>query len=103
MLAEGQVVGGAVGRWWGGSCELLQLWVEPSHRRQGLGAKLLRRFEGRASAHGCTAIYLETFSFQRPQLYVAHGYKTEWARTGFPHGIVKYHMLKELRGHEPAA
>lgn len=102
-VAEGQVVGGAIGRWWGSNCELQQLWVEPSHRRQGLGARLLQQFEVSASSHGCTAVYLETFSFQAPQLYVAHGYKIEWERTGFPHGIVKYHMLKRLRGYETAA
>ena len=34
---SGQVLGGAIGRWWGACCELQQLWVEPAHRRMGIG------------------------------------------------------------------
>ena len=39
----GLVVGGAVGRTWGECCELMQLWVEPACRRQGVGTGLSAR------------------------------------------------------------
>jgi GNAT superfamily N-acetyltransferase len=51
---SGLVVGGAVGRWWGTCCEVQQLWVEPAHRRQGIGARLVLAFEAHARQHGCT-------------------------------------------------
>ncbi|MBK6295606.1 MAG: GNAT family N-acetyltransferase [Rhodoferax sp.] len=93
---SGQVVGGAVGRRWGDCCELQQLWVEPAHRRLGIGSTLIRAFEAQASRHGCTSFYLETFSFQAPSLYIGLGYKVEYERKVYPHGIVKYHMGKQV-------
>jgi GNAT superfamily N-acetyltransferase len=94
--ASGEVLGGAVGRRWGSCCELQQLWVEPQHRQQGIGAKLVLAFEAHARSHGCTSVYLETFSFQAPGLYTALGYQVAYQRTEFPHGIVKHHMVKLL-------
>jgi len=93
-LQSGKVVGGAVGRWWGECCELQQLWVEPSHRRQGIGTQLIQAFEAHARSHGCKSFYLETFSFQAPGLYRSLGYQVEHERSGYPHGIVKYNMGK---------
>ena len=81
--AEGSIVGGAVGRTWGACCELQQLWVAPSHRCQGLGSLLVRRFEERAEYRGCRTFYLETFSFQAPTLYQSLGYEPRLALVPF--------------------
>jgi ribosomal protein S18 acetylase RimI-like enzyme len=94
--ASGRVIGGAVGRWWGHCCELQQLWVQPEHRRQGLGAELVRAFEMRAREHGCTSFFLETFNFQAPHLYESLGYRKAYAHDVYPHGIVKFMMVKHL-------
>ncbi|MGM9485921.1 GNAT family N-acetyltransferase [Ideonella sp. YS5] len=101
---DGTVLGGAVGRTWGLCCELQQLWVVPEHRRQGLGAELIRRFEAAARARGCRTAYLETFSFQAPSLYRSLGYEVRLALHGFPAGNVKYTMVHALKDDEhPAA
>lgn len=94
--SAGQIVGGAIGRRWGPCCELQQLWVEPSQRRQGIGSMLVRAFEERAQAHGCTAFYLETFSFQAPSLYRSLGYTVAYQHDVYPHAIVKYIMVKNV-------
>ncbi|WP_088286242.1 GNAT family N-acetyltransferase [Ideonella sp. A 288] len=94
--ADGHVIGGAVGRRWGRCGELQQLWVDASQRRQGLGAQLVRRFEDLARRHGCTQVYLETFSFQAPRFYRALGYRELAAIDGFAPGIVKFTMLHPL-------
>jgi ribosomal protein S18 acetylase RimI-like enzyme len=93
-LASGAVVGGAVGRLWGECCELQQLWVDPAYRRRGIGAKLVRLFEGRAAERGCRTFYLETFSFQAPAFYRSLGYGAAAEIGGFPGGIIKYLMLR---------
>jgi GNAT superfamily N-acetyltransferase len=93
--SSGQTVGGAVGRWWGSCCELQQLWVEPAHRRKGIGGQLIQAFETHARAHGCVSFFLETFSFQAPGLYLSLGYQVAYENTAYPHGIVKYHMVKQ--------
>jgi ribosomal protein S18 acetylase RimI-like enzyme len=100
-LASGAVVGGAVGRSWGACCELQQLWVHETHRRQRIGARLILAFEHRAQSRGCRTFYLETFSFQAPALYRSLGYEVRLELHGFAPGIVKYTMVHETSG-EPA-
>lgn len=97
---DGPVIGGAVGRTWGASCELQQLWVHEAHRRQGLGAQLVRRFEARAAARGVRHFYLETWSFQAPRLYASLGYRITHTMAEFPHGLVKY-VMERWAGEPP--
>ncbi|WP_425401139.1 GNAT family N-acetyltransferase [Aeoliella sp.] len=93
---SGTILGGAVGRWWGTCCELQQLWVAPEVRREGIGRELLTSFERHAIAHGCVLLFLDTFSFQAPAFYEAHGYHVEFERLGYPDGIARYHLAKQL-------
>lgn len=94
--AEGEVVGGAVGRTWGRCAELQQLWVSPAQRGQGLGTRLVRAFEQRAQERGCRLCYLETFSFQAPVLYRSLGYESVAMLEGFGDGITKHLMTHVL-------
>lgn len=94
--AAGRVVGGAVGRTWGECCELLQLWVDPALRQQGVGGRLVRAFEQRAAERGCRVVYLDTFTFQAPAFYRGLGYEAGLDIAGFGHGIVKHTMLRRL-------
>jgi ribosomal protein S18 acetylase RimI-like enzyme len=92
---SGQIVGGAVGRTWGRCCELLQLWVDPTFRTQGVATRLLRQFEQRAASRGCDVYYLTTLSFQAPGFYLKRGYASIAEISGYPDGITKYLMYKE--------
>lgn len=94
--ADGQPVAGAVGRTWGECCELQQLWVSAAHRHQGVGSRLLRDFEAHARARGCALVYLDTFSFQAPEFYKAHGYEVAFEIHGYAPGVVKHTMTKKL-------
>jgi len=95
-LPDGRVAGGAVGRRWGTCCELQQLWVDEGARRCGIGTRLMQAFDAHAAARGCTAVYLETFDFQAPGFYQRLGYRTEHVHGGYPHGIVRHHMVRHL-------
>jgi len=94
--AGGAVIGGAVGRSWGEACELQQIWVDPAHRGHGLGSELVRRFEALGRRRGCRTFYLETFNFQAPGFYGKHGYRVAAEVRAFPHGIVKFVMVREV-------
>ena len=88
-----------IARTWGACAELQQLWVAEEHRRKGVGSRLVRDYEARARARGCTTFYLTTFTFQAPSLYRALGYRSELEVDGFPEGIVKYVMLRRERNY----
>jgi GNAT superfamily N-acetyltransferase len=96
-LPSGEVVGGAIGRTCGKCCELQQLWVDEQLRGNGIGSRLLKLFEERASMRGCCTYYLETFSFQSPEFYRSLGYNVALEIKGFPDGIIKYVMVKETQ------
>ncbi len=93
-LPTGAVVGGAIGRTWGACCELQQLWVHPEHRGTGTGTRLVRLFEERAAARGCTTFYLDTFSFQARPFYERLGYEARFEIHGFSPGVVKHTMVR---------
>lgn len=100
--AEGEVIGGAIGRTWGRNAELQQMWVHERERGRGVGAGLLQLFEHEAAARGCTLVYLTTFSFQAPAFYARLGYREVLAVTGYTGGITWHTMHKSLEaGAEP--
>ena len=93
---DGHVIGGAVGRRWGECAELQQLWVQEESRRRGVGSALVREFLSRARAHGCNVVFVETFSFQAPRLYRSVGFRVAYENKLYPHGIVKFHMVRRF-------
>ncbi|HEX6945306.1 MAG TPA: GNAT family N-acetyltransferase, partial [Casimicrobiaceae bacterium] len=96
-MSSGEVIGGAIGRTWGECCELQQVWVNREHRRKGVATRVVKAFEQEALSRGCRTFYLETFSFQVPELYRKLGYQVGFELAGFPEGIVKYVMVKHDR------
>jgi GNAT superfamily N-acetyltransferase len=95
-LPGGDVIGGAVGRYWSQACELQQIWVHDDHRRRTIGKRLLRDFEEAARRRGCRLVYLDTFSFQAPDFYRKLGYGVACELTGFPDGASKFIMTRAL-------
>ena len=53
---------------------LTDLWVEASHRRKGLGSRLLELIETKASEAGMEHIYLWTAGRANQKFYKKHGY-----------------------------
>jgi len=79
---------------WGLCCELLQLWVQPELRLQGIGSRLMDAFEAEEQERGCQMVYLKTFSFQAPSFYLARGYEVALRTEGFTGGVVKFTLQK---------
>lgn len=72
------------------------LFVQPPHRHEGLGSRLLRRAEDYARAQGCVGSYLDTMSFQAPGFYAKHGYEVLATLEGLPKGMHKVYLFKRF-------
>jgi len=92
----GRIVGGLRARSWGRAAEIQQLWVRPDLRLRGLGLRLMEAAEAALVARGCALVYLETFSWQAPWLYLRCGYEIAAQFDGMPRQAVKYVMNKRL-------
>jgi len=94
--ADGALVGGITGWTWGGCGGITSLWLDPQHRGQGLGTRLLAAAENEIQRRGCDRVVVATMSFQAPDFYRRHGYNQvglggvsrimAWSRAGFRRG-----------------
>ncbi|PON19260.1 GNAT family N-acetyltransferase [Candidatus Entotheonella serta] len=69
-----EVVGGLYGKISYGWLFIELLSVPDQLRTQGTGSRLMRAAEELARQHGCTGIWLDTFSFQAPGFYRKLGF-----------------------------
>jgi ribosomal protein S18 acetylase RimI-like enzyme len=93
--AVGRVYAGLSGHTWGGAAEIRFLWVDESHRRSGIGSRLLRAAEEEARSRGCRKIVLSTHSFQAPDFYRKQGYIVAGECLDYPRGY-RHILLEKL-------
>jgi ribosomal protein S18 acetylase RimI-like enzyme len=93
----GDVLAGAAGHTWGGTCELRQVWVEPSRRRRGLGRRLLQAAEAEARRRGCHQLVLSTHGFQAPDFYRKLDFEIVAELPDYPRGHSQIFLRKRLR------
>ena len=93
---EGNLIGGILGGTYWGWMYVDILWVHESHRKRGIGSKLLAEAEKEAKARGCHHVHLDTMSWQAPEFYKKHGYTTIGILPDIPKGNQKHLLMKEL-------
>lgn len=94
--AGGQVVAGVTGTVWGSCLEIGFVWVHDAWRGQGVGRRLMDVMEAEARQRGCRVISLDTYTFQAPDFYRKLGYQEFGRVGGYPDGVEKVFMRKEL-------
>jgi GNAT superfamily N-acetyltransferase len=87
---------GLHGHTWGQCCQIKLLWVAESHRGMGIGTALLGAAEAEARRRGCKQIMLATHSFQAPDFYHRHGFRTVATIDDNPLGHADILMIKTL-------
>jgi ribosomal protein S18 acetylase RimI-like enzyme len=92
-----EITAAAAGHTWGETCELQQLWVAESLRRQGIGRRLLEEAEAEAIRRGCSQLILATHSFQAPRFYQNLGFKIVGTIPEYPRGHSQILLRKGLR------
>jgi GNAT superfamily N-acetyltransferase len=95
--ANANVIGGVVGEAYWGWVNFTAVWVHPEHRRKGIASTMLKQAEAQAVRLGYTQAYLDTFSFQVPDLYRRAGYEVFGQLDNFPAGVHRLFMRKSLQ------
>lgn len=72
------------------------LFVDESHRHNGLGSTLLQKVEGDAKAMGAYLAHLETYDFQALDFYLKHGYEVCGVLEDCPKDHNRYFLKKKL-------
>jgi ribosomal protein S18 acetylase RimI-like enzyme len=90
------IVAGAAGHTWGETCELRQVWVAASLRRQGFGRRLIAGAEAEAVRRGCRQLVLTTHSFQGPEFYRKLGFDVVSELPDYPRGYAHVLLRKRL-------
>ena len=92
----GVTVGGLTARI-GYSRMFVELLFVPEHLRgRRLGEQLMLEAERVAREHGCTGIWLDTFSFQAPGFYKKLGYTEFGTLADYPPGFTRHYLHKNL-------
>jgi len=98
VASDNTIIGGLVGQlcpaWhW---VHIAMLWVEETHRIQGIGRQLLRAAELEAVRRGCNYVQLETFSFAAKGFYEKQAYVVFGVQEDFPPGYQRFYLRKKL-------
>ncbi len=91
-----EIVGGLIGATYWDWFYIDVLWVKEELRGRGFGHSLLTTAEDVARQRGAKNAYLDTFSFQAPDFYKAHGYRIFGELPDFPLGHQRYFFTKQL-------
>lgn len=91
-----EVFGGLIGFTYGGWLFVDSLWVAQTHRRTGLGRRLMAIAEEEAIKRGCHSAHTDTFTFQAPEFYAALGYEVFGELDGFDGGHSRFYLRKRL-------
>ena len=93
---ESEIIAALSGHTWGGTCEIVTLWVAEQYRNQGIGTRLLKAAESEALQRQCGQLVVATHSFQAPDFYSRFGFETCGAVEDYPSGHQSIFMRKVL-------
>ncbi len=77
------------------------LWVDESHRRTGIGRRLIDVAEREGQKQGCLHVAVDTFEFQALGFYEKLGYSVYAVQEDYPVGHRKFLMRKTLPKADP--
>ena len=93
---DGKILGVITGRAYYDEVHVVDLIVDRSCRRSGLGSRLVAAVEEAYKGKGYGKITLTTFGFQAPEFYKKLGYQIEFVRENKDPRLSKYFLSKTL-------
>jgi GNAT superfamily N-acetyltransferase len=100
VRGAGEIVAGASGVTWGGGCQVHVVWVDESHRRQGLARALMAEVEREARRRGCRLVMGLTYDVLTGDWYDRLGYHTVGVIDDCPMGTKTRWYCKDLSDDE---
>jgi ribosomal protein S18 acetylase RimI-like enzyme len=93
---DGEILGGLAGWTWAGRMHIQYLWLHPSLRGQGYGSRLIMLAEATGRERGCQVATVDTYTYQAPDFYQAHGYEVYHRQDEYPAGHDHLFLKKRL-------
>jgi ribosomal protein S18 acetylase RimI-like enzyme len=93
---RGEWVGGCLGNVWAEYLHVQWLWVAPSLRGRGFGARMLRAAETMGQDNGAANATLDTFNPVAKEFYLRQGYEVFGTLPDYPPGWSKFFLRKKL-------
>ena len=97
--ADNTIIGGLVANVQSGWkwVHLQRLWVDESHRRAGIGRRLVEAAESEAQKLGCVHASVDTTEFQAREFYEKQGYTVYGVMEDYPIGHRKFLLRKTFQ------
>lgn len=96
LKEDGKIIGGINCKAIYMSLIIDHLWIAEERRGEGHGTRLVLEAENRAHEEGCISSQTSTYSFQAPEFYQKMGYSIIGVFEGYPNGIKKFYLGKDL-------
>ena len=93
---SGRMVGGLNGGTAWGWLYISHLWIEETHRGQGLGTALINQAETQARRRGAQGAHLTTASFQAREFYEKQGFSVFGQIDNMPPGGSLFYLSKRF-------
>jgi GNAT superfamily N-acetyltransferase len=91
---DGEILGGAVGRYWHGWVYVDLLWISEGLRGQDIGTRVMDELEAHAQSLGARGVHLATYSWQARPFYEKCGYTVFGELAPYPEGHACYWLSK---------
>lgn len=96
-LENGEIIGASQGGIFNAALYISDFIIRKSHRKLGLGSKLMRQIEGHARSKNCDKIWVDTYEYQAPDFYTKNGFKEKGRIENYRGGHAKIFFTKELK------
>lgn len=96
MRNEDKLVGAIVAQIFWQQLHIKYLAVAKEFREQGIAKKLMNKMLEYGKNQGCSLVYVETLSFQAPDMYKKMGFKEDFKRDGFANNTSFHYLSMSL-------
>lgn len=96
MQNDDRLIGAIVAQIFWEQLHIKYLVVDKEFRKRGIATRLMHRMLEFGKSQGCGFVYVETLSFQAPNMYKKMGFKEDFKRDGFAKNTSFHYLSMQL-------